>query len=106
LCRDRTGDDHARLQLAAGLAHLQAVQGLYLQTAERLQARAEAALWPLVPHEGAGSAAPSQTPFDDWEMVRLCADIRVEVERLQGLGATLDQGRRLLDDAGAAPQCG
>jgi hypothetical protein len=106
LCPDRPGHDDVRRQLAAYLAHLQAVQALYLQTAARLQARAEAAMGPLVQHEVAGTAAPSQTPFDAWEAVRLCSDISVEVERLQSLGATLDQVRHLLDDADAAPERG
>lgn len=103
MCPDRPGHDDAVPQLAAYHAYLQAVQALYLQTAVRLQARAEAAMWPLVQHEVAGYVAPSQAPFDAWEAVRLCADIQVEVERLQRLGASLDQVRRLLDDAGAAP---
>jgi hypothetical protein len=106
LCPQRQGDVDARRQLAACLAHLQAVQALYLQTAECLQGQAEAAMWPLVSHDVAGYTASSPTLSDGWEAVRLCAEVRGEVERLQRLGATIDQVRRLLDDAGPAPERG
>jgi hypothetical protein len=106
LCNDRTGEDDARQQMADSLARLQRIHAVYLSAAERLLARAEATVWPLMHDDVAGYAAPSGAPLGHWEAVRLCAEIRGEVERLQRLGATIHQVHRLLHDTGPAPERG